>query len=182
MIASGFWVTGAGGNESRKRRPYAHGAQPWVEDGQDAAIGAMADEPPESLQHREDRQRHLVVLEGVAALGVDRLDARGRNRIARRGERQLVDDHAAQLFADDIDPLPERRGRKQHRVRRRSELREQCAARRRALDDHRVWQIRLDEVADRAQHGVAREQHECAALGPDQQVADFPRHGVAVLR
>ena len=113
---------------------------------------------------RQDGQRHLVVVERVAAVGDDRLDARRGDRIARRGERQLVDDHAAQLLADHVHALPERRGRQQHGVRRGAELIQQHAPRRRALHEQRIGQRRLDAIAHRAQHRVAGEQHERAAL------------------
>ena len=55
-----------GGQRGQKSAPVAHRPQPRVEDGQDAAILAVPDQPSEPLLQRQDRQRDLVLAEGVA--------------------------------------------------------------------------------------------------------------------
>ena len=67
----------------------------------------MTNQSSQSLLEREDRQRDLVFAECRAAGGIDGLDAGRRDRISGRSERQLVDDHAAQGFANDVNALPE---------------------------------------------------------------------------
>src|SRR6476620_3142576 len=73
-----------------------HRPQPRVEYGEQAAVLPMPDETPQPLQERQDRQRHLVIGERIGALVGHRFHAGRRDRIARGGKRQLVDDHAAQ--------------------------------------------------------------------------------------
>src|SRR5207249_11303398 len=76
---------------------------PRVEHDEDAAVAAVTDEAAEPLLQCKDGERHLVIAERVAAAGADRFDARRGDRIGRRGERQLVDDDAAERFTDDVD-------------------------------------------------------------------------------
>src|SRR5262245_64071585 len=78
----------------------------------------MADEPAQPLLEGEDGEGDLVLAERVAASRADGVDAGRRDRIAGRGERQLVDDHATERLADDVDALPEARRGEQHRMRR----------------------------------------------------------------
>ena len=101
----------------------------------------MANEASEPLLQGEDRERNLIFAERRTAAGVDRLDACRRDWIARRRERQLVDDHATERIADDVDALPEARGREQHRMRRRLELAEQSGPRRRSLNENRKIEL-----------------------------------------
>ena len=49
----------------------------------------------EALLQGDDRRRHLVVEEGVAALLVNGADSRGDHRVVGHGEGQPVDDDAA---------------------------------------------------------------------------------------
>src|SRR5258706_12892976 len=58
--------------------------QPRVEHREDAAVRPMANEAAESLLKREDRQRHLILAERVAAPRADGVAARRGNRIAGR--------------------------------------------------------------------------------------------------
>ena len=55
-----------GRRRQRRQEPpaVAHAPQPRVEDGEDAAVLAMADQPAEALLQREDRERHLILAEG----------------------------------------------------------------------------------------------------------------------
>src|SRR5262249_32659542 len=48
-----------------------------VEHGEDAAVGAAAEQAAEPLLQLEDGERHLVFREGIAALVADPVDARG---------------------------------------------------------------------------------------------------------
>ena len=77
-----------------------------------------------------------VVGEGVAAFALEALDARLDERIVRRRERQLVDDHALQRLAGHVDAFPEALRADQHRARRVEEALHQLALRALALDQH----------------------------------------------
>ena len=83
-----------------------------------------------------------VVAEPVAAGRLDRLAARLVQRVARRRERQLVDHEQRERLARDVDALPERRRREQHRVDLVAEALEQPLARRLALHEHLVRDAR----------------------------------------
>src|ERR1700730_16945509 len=78
-----------------------------VQQRQQSAIMERADQPPEALFQRDDRRRHLVLEESIAAIRVDGFDPRRYHRIAGDGERQAVDDHATQLLALHVHALPE---------------------------------------------------------------------------
>ena len=67
----------------------------------------MTDEPAEPLLEGENGERNLIVVERLAALRPNRVDSGGRDRIAGGGERELVDDDAAQGVPDHVHPLPE---------------------------------------------------------------------------
>src|SRR5208337_1756582 len=85
-----------------------------IQQAEQPAVVERADQPAKALLQRDDRARHLVFEEGIAAVFVNRLDARGHYRIVRHGKRQLVDDDATQLLALHVNPLPEGRRREQH--------------------------------------------------------------------
>ena len=84
-----------------------HGLETRIEDREHSSVVAMANEPPKALQHRQNRERHLIFVERVATACRDGFDASGSDGIAGRRKWQLVDDHTAQLVADDIHTLPE---------------------------------------------------------------------------
>ena len=83
-------------------------AQAGVEDGQDAAVALGAEQTPHALLQADDRRRHLVVAERVAALLAHAVHPRLHHRVRRHLERQPIDDHQAEGVARDVHPLPER--------------------------------------------------------------------------
>src|SRR5262245_40780230 len=99
-----------GWHRGQETASVTHRPESRIENREDAAVRAVANQPSEALKKREDRQWDLIFTKRVAAGGVDCFDPRGRDRIARGRERQLVDDHAAQSLADDVDALPEAGG------------------------------------------------------------------------
>src|ERR1700677_4452751 len=109
-----------------------------IQQDQDAAIGLAADQAAEALLERERGLRNLVVVKRIAAFLPDAFDARFHHRIARNGERKLVDDDAAQLIALHVHALPERRGGEQHAVRGGAKLVEQRVARTGTLQQRRI--------------------------------------------
>ena len=58
-----------GGQALEEAPPVGLLDQPAVEDGEDAAVGGGADQPAEPLLQHQDRHRHLVLVERVAARG-----------------------------------------------------------------------------------------------------------------
>ncbi len=140
-----------------------------------------ADEPAESLLQRDHRGRHLVVEERVAAVFINRADARGHHRIVRHGERQPVNDDATELFALHVHTLPERRGGEQHGVRGKAKLIEQRAARRRALQQHGKFELAQQAVVQVAHLRVAGEEAEGAPARDLQQFADACRRARAAV-
>src|ERR1019366_7872544 len=102
-----------GGRVRRKRFQkdftILHALDAVVENGQYAAIGARADQPPEALLERQNRLRYLVFREGVAAVFLQGLDARRDDGVGGHGERQLVHNHAGKLLAANVNALPEAR-------------------------------------------------------------------------
>src|SRR5574341_1153981 len=62
-----------------------------VEDGEDAAVAAGADEPPEALLEGNDGFGNLVFSKSVVAVLLQPADARAHHRVGRDGERQPVD-------------------------------------------------------------------------------------------
>src|SRR5690349_15070931 len=70
-----------------------------VEEHEQSTIVQRADQPPKSLFQRDDCRRNLILKEGIATLGVNRLHPRGDDRIAGHGKRQAVDNHTAQLLS-----------------------------------------------------------------------------------
>src|SRR3977135_102949 len=91
---------GRRGQRCQKPAAVALGPEPGIEDGQDAAVAPVSDQTAESLPQGQDGQRDLILVERLAAARANRLDPCGHHRLARRCKRQLVDDHAAQGFAD----------------------------------------------------------------------------------
>ena len=65
------------------------------------------DQSPKPLFQGNDRARHLVFEEGVAAARIDGLDPSRDYRIAGHGKGQAIDNHAAQLLALHVHALPE---------------------------------------------------------------------------
>ena len=131
----------------------------------------MADQTSEPLEQRQDRQRHLVVVEGLAATRGDIASMRAAV-IGSPGEANGSLSMITQLNCspDDVDALPERGGRKQHGVRRRPELTR--AARFAALclaPASGYGSVASDHFVDRVHRRVTGEQHEgaaaCAAAG-----------------
>src|SRR5204862_22840 len=78
-----------------------------------AAIGLAADQAAGALLQRHRGLGHEVVVERAAALGLQALAARLHQRVARRRERQLVDDHELQCLARHVHAFPEGSGRHQ---------------------------------------------------------------------
>src|SRR5207244_2909955 len=109
-------------NRGKEAASVAFRPQTRIQNGQHAAIAPVANETAEPLLQREDRQRHLIVLERFSTARADGVDTGRRDRVARRREWQLVDDDAAQRLADDVDALPEARCGEQHGMRGLAEL------------------------------------------------------------
>src|SRR5215212_7221203 len=104
----------AGRQAFKEETPVGLGFHPRVEDGEDAAVGRRADQAAEPLFQGDDRLRHGVFIEGVAALVVDIFLARGHHRVGRDGERELGDDYARKRLALHVHALPERGSREEH--------------------------------------------------------------------
>jgi len=86
--------------------------QARIENRHYSLVGALADQPAESLTQLNDRPRYLVMLEGIDRPLFHILNARFRQRLGRNVERQFGDDNARQRVAGNIHPLPERIGAK----------------------------------------------------------------------
>ena len=67
-----------------------------------------ANQASKALFQRDHRGRNLILKKRIAPVGVDSFNSRGYHRVAGHCKRQAIDDHAAQLFALHIHPLPER--------------------------------------------------------------------------
>ena len=115
----------------RHRDPHGRGS------GGRSPAGAAAS--PSAARSRETSRR--PPLDGLAARLVQ--------RIARRGERQLVDHEQRQRLAGHVHPLPERRCREQHRPDLVAEALEQPLARRLALHEHLVGNAGRARARDR---------------------------------
>src|SRR5207253_5834300 len=57
-----------------------------VEQGQQAAVVERTNEASKPLLQSNDGSGHLILIEGVSALGINRVGARGDDGIARHGE------------------------------------------------------------------------------------------------
>ena len=90
-----------------------------------------------------------------------------RQRVVRRGERQLLDDDQAQRVAFDVHAFPEARGAEQHRVAGLAETAQQLFARRLALHQQRkvadLGPALAQQLRRALQRAMAGEQHERAA-------------------
>jgi len=117
------------------------------------------------LLEGDDRLRDLEVVEGVAAGGGDGVGTGFHDGVGGDGEGELVDDDAAELFALDVDALPEGAGAKEDGVGRVAELLEQDVAWGGALHEERVGELREEAVVELAHLGVAGEEAEGAATG-----------------
>ena len=129
--------------------------QPRIAEHDEAAIVEIANEPPDALFEREHGLRQLELVERVASGSADRLGARLHERIARHGERQLVDHDEPQRAAAHVDALPEAAGAEQDRVAVGAKLIQQLAARASALHEHAL-RIALRPSSQRSARCSAR--------------------------
>ena len=104
----------AGGKRREDRRAVTRRSGTSVQQRDETAIATATDEPSKALLQPHRRRRNHVVLEAVEPARFERANARHDERIAGRGKRQTVDDHARERVADDVDAFPKRRGRKEH--------------------------------------------------------------------
>src|SRR5947209_1258040 len=119
-----------------------------IQQHEDAAIVQRADQPAKALLQRDHRRRDLILVERIAAVLINGLDACRYYGIVRDREREPVDDHAAQLLALHIYSLPERSGSEQHRVRCGAKFFQQCALGRTALQQYWVLEFPEKPVMD----------------------------------
>ena len=118
----------------------------------------------------------MIVAEGIAAGGIDGLDARFDQRFARRGERQFDDDDVAQRVSANIDALPESVGAENDSLRALSQsLDHRGASQPLALNE----QVELglgkspsEQVGELPHHVIAGEQHQRSATGLYHEVFD----------
>src|SRR5204863_6131776 len=101
-------------------------------------------------------------------VALETLDARLDQRIVGRRERKLVDDHALERLARNVDALPEALRADEHRMRRVEEALHELTLGPLALDEHLdllAGRIEGDAKlrADRLQGAQRRRQHERAA-------------------
>ena len=139
-----------------------------------------ADEAPEALAELEDRRRERVLGEPVSTLLRDPLAARLDERIARRGERQLVDHEQGERLPLNVHALPERRGGEEDRVDVVSEALEQALPRSVALTEHGEVEPRGAARDQLVQGAVGRGQNEGASRGEPAQRDDLVRKAVVV--
>src|SRR3954462_12484909 len=71
---------GRRGQRGQEPTPVTLCPKTGIEHRQDPAIAPVTDEPPEPLAKRQDRQRHLVLVERLAAARPDGFDPRRRHR------------------------------------------------------------------------------------------------------
>ena len=152
---------------------------PGVENGEYAAVTTVANESAETLLQGQDRERHLVLEEGVASTSGNGLDSRSRDWVGGRCEGQFVDDHTAECFASDVHALPETRRAEEHGMCRRTKFPKQRRAWSGTLDKQGVAQVRFHDSFDFAQGGVARKEYEGPAPGALQDLDDFLAGGQA---
>src|SRR4029079_19674699 len=131
-----------------------------------------ADETPKALFQRDDCRRYLILKEGVAAAGFDCLDPRCNHGIGGDCERKAVDDHAAELLALNIHPLPEGRGRNQHTMGRGAEFFKERTLWGVALQEHGKFHLAEQALIYVPHLGIAGEQHKSAAARDLQEPAD----------
>ncbi len=157
---------------------------PAVEDEDDAAVVAVADEAAEALLETQDRLGDGVGAERVAAGSFDGLGAGFENRFRRHLEGETGDDDLFQRSPRHIDPFPEGVGGEEDAGRVGGKVFEQTVAALVPLAQAVVaagLQARRQFGVDPAQQGVGGEEDEGAAVGGDDgtlaQFAD--RLGVA---
>jgi len=120
---------GSLGQRGEYRHAVARRCGSTVEQCDEAAVAAAADEPAEPLFETYRRSGNHVVLETVEAASLERAYARHHQGIVRRWKRQPVDDDAREGIADDVDPFPEGCGGKENRSRRLAKPLEQMRTR-----------------------------------------------------
>ena len=148
-----------------ERRAVGARPQARIAEHDEAAVVEVADEPADTLLQREHGLRQLQLVERIAAGSADRFGTRLHERIARHGERQLVDHDEPQRAAAHVDALPEAARAEQDRVAVRAKLIQQLAARASALDEHAARRGAPFEPALGAlQRSIAREQQKRSAL------------------
>src|SRR5579863_982384 len=84
-----------------------------IQQDENAAVGAAANQPAKSLFQGERGLGDLVVVKRIPTRFTYVLDASLNHWVARNRERQLIDDHTAQLLALNVNALPEGRGGEQ---------------------------------------------------------------------
>ena len=147
----------------------AHRAQSRVEHREHAAVEPMPQQAPEPLLQRENRQRHLVLGERVAAARADRLEPRRGDRIARASANGSLST-ITQLSASPMTSTPCQKldvasstacGVSRKRV---------SSSDRGAVPCTRIGYSSASSTTGctQPQHRVAREQHERAPRGPLQ--------------
>src|SRR6187551_2983273 len=157
-------------------------AQPRVEDCDNALVSVPADQAAEPLSQLQDRRGKGVLREPVPSLLRDALAARFDERIARRCERQLVDDEERERLALDVDALPEGRSREEDGVDVVAEPLKEPLARRVALPQDRELEPRRaagDELVERA---VGGGEDERSARREPAERDDLVRESIVVAR
>src|SRR5262249_45997739 len=155
----------AGGRQAlQKTLPITLRHDPRVEDREHAAIGRAADQSAQPLLQRDDRRRHRIAVETVAAVIVYVTLPRADHRVGRHGERKLINDHPRQGLAAHVNSLPETRSGEQDGVRRRAEFVEDARTRAFALHQDREINLELDHLAQRLHLRIAGAKHEGAPL------------------
>src|SRR5690606_8108868 len=109
------------------------GAKPRVADHDHAAVAEVADQPTDALLQREHGLGQLRFDERIAAGAANRIETRLHERVARHGERQLVDRDEPQRTPRHVYALPEAPGAEQHGVARFAEPLEKLMPRPAAL-------------------------------------------------
>ena len=147
-------------------------AQPFVQNGDDAAVVAAPDQPAKTLFERQGHQRGHVLREAGTPFCLDRPHPGIVQRVPRRRKGHLVHHHQAQIVARDVDPFPEGTGRQQYAVGGRLEPAQQRVARgiplRAERPDQRTLAI-LQTVADLLQAAPAGKQAQRTATADFEQ-------------
>jgi hypothetical protein len=136
---------------------------PHIENGKHSPIRTVPDQPPQSLLECNDGSRKLIVHEGIAALAANPVDSRRHQRISRGVEWKLVNDEAAECFAGDIHPVPERTGGKKHRVGVGTELLKQNGLGGISLFEKGVGDPALKEPVNDVEIVMTGEEHQSSA-------------------
>ena len=83
-------------------------AQPFVEKDSRAPVGRRADQPAEALLEQNHHLRQQVVVEGVAAGGLDGVHSGRLDRVADAGVGQLFQEDVGQRLAGHVHAFPQR--------------------------------------------------------------------------